>query len=364
MKKYLFYNEIKFKFKAKGTNVGIIIDKKIKEKLQETYLWRYISLPKFLDLITTQEIYFATNSQLITGDPYEGALPFFTDFLFNFDNEHETFINNLVNDSKELQPFLEKIQTKGLSLKVNNIRDNTFINCWHINDDENYLMWQSYAPESGAVAIVTDICSLIEAIDTDIEINAIPIIYNSKDFNQTVPDRKSEDEQELKNLVKLSSLYKKEFFKGENELRLIYQFGNTNRIKVKLDKLIKHIYLSPESTETERQIIINSLNLLKDNGKFNIESIEKIVSNSFISHTYKKSANEIKKIMRILASNIDIIQATEDEKKQIPYMFLLTLLLTDIPCHRMEKEMKKAENNNLSSDEKSTSDVDNDSLVK
>lgn len=106
--------------------MGIIIDKKLKEKLQKTYLWRYISLPKFLDLITTQEIYFATNSQLITGAPYEGTLPFFTDFLFNLDNEHETYINNLIKDSKELQPFLDKIQTKGLSLKINNIRDNWF----------------------------------------------------------------------------------------------------------------------------------------------------------------------------------------------------------------------------------------------
>lgn len=344
--------------------MGIIINKETKEKLQETYLWRYMSLPKFLDLITTQEMYFATNSQLITGDPYEGTLPFFTDFLFNFDNERETFINKLSTDLQELQPFLKKIQSKGLSLKINNIRDNTFINCWHINDDENHLMWQSYAPESGAVAIVTDICSLIEAIDSDIEIEAVPITYNSKDFNQAVTDKNSDDEQELKNLVKLSSLYKKEFFKGENELRLIYQFGNTSRIKVRLDKLIKHIYLSPKSTEVERQIIINSLNLLKTSGKFSVEDIEKIVSNSFISHTYKKSANEIKNIMGLIASNLDNIQATYDEKREIAYIFLFTLILTDIPCHRMEKEMKKAEDNSLVADENSTNNLDNDYLAK
>lgn len=342
----------------------IIIDKETKEKLKDTYLWRYMSLPKFLDLITTQEIYFATNSQLITGDPYEGTLPFFTDFLFNFDNERKTFINKLSADSQKLKPFLENIQSKGLSLKINNIRDNTFINCWHINDDENHLMWQSYAPESGAVAVVTDVCSLIEAIETDIEIEAVPITYNSKDFNQTVTDKNLDDEQELKNLVKLSSLYKKEFFKGENELRLIYQFGNTNRIKVRLDKLIKHIYLSPKSTEVERQIIINSLNLLKTNGKFSVENVEKIVSNSFISHTYKKSANDIKNIMGLIASNLDNIQATDDEKKQIAYLFMFTLILTDIPCHRMEKETKKAENNSLSPDEKSTNNLNNDCVAK
>jgi hypothetical protein len=35
------------------------------------------------------------------------------------------------------------------------------------------------------------------------------------------------------------------------------------------------------------------------------------------------------------------IQATHDEKKQIVYLFLFTLILTDISFHRMEKEMKK-----------------------
>lgn len=325
--------------------MGIVIEQSIKEKLQNTYLWRYMSLPKFLDLITTQTLYFATNTQLITGDPYEGTLPFFTDFLFNLEHERSSILNMLPDEAQELKSILEKIDTKGISSKINEIRNNTFINCWHISEDENYLMWQSYAPESGAVAIVTDVYSLIEAIETDIEISASPIIYSTKDFNQMVSDCNINDENELRNLVKLSSMYKKEFFQGENELRLIYQFADTNRINVKLEKLIKHIYLSPKSTEVERQIILNSLNILKDNGKFNAE-IEPLVSNSFISHTHKKSINTIKSCLTCIATGVNTMQTTEEEKAQMTVVLLLASVLTDIPNHRLEKEMKKAECNN------------------
>lgn len=35
------------------------------------------------------------------------------------------------------------------------ILNRTYVNCWHVNDDENYLMWQSYIRNSPGVAIKT-----------------------------------------------------------------------------------------------------------------------------------------------------------------------------------------------------------------
>ena len=323
--------------------MGITIDPNAKDILKDTYLWRYMSLPKFLDLITTQSLYFSTNTQLITGDPHEGTLPFFTDFLFNLDNNCKTIINNSNKSSSDLKILTESLNTKDISLKITDIRDKTFINCWHINDNENYLMWQSYAPESGGMAIVTDIHSLIEAMESDVEIEAVPIKYNTRDFNKLEKYKIVDDDKELALLVKLSSLYKREFFKGENELRLIYQFGDNNRIRVKLDKLIKHIYLSPKSTEVERQIIINSLNLIRDKGVFNIDNIDSLVSNSFISHTYKNSANNLRTFMGLFAKYLDSIKVAQEAQSKFIDIFLLSLVLTDIPSHKMEKELEKAE---------------------
>lgn len=318
--------------------MGITIDPNAKDILKDTYLWRYMSLPKFLDLITTQSLYFSTNTQLITGDPYEGTLPFFTDFLFNLDKDCKMLMNNPNNLSSDIKLLTEGLNTKDISLKINDIRDKTFINCWHINDDENYLMWQSYAPESGGVAIVTDIFSLIEAIEADVEIEAVPIKYNIRDFNKSETYKIVDDYKELALLVKLSSLYKREFFKGENELRLIYQFGNNNRVGVKLDKLIKHIYLSPKSTEAERQIIINSLKLIRNKGVFSVDNIDSLVSNSFISHTYKNSANNLRTFMGLLAKYLDSIKVAQEEQSKFIDIFLLSLVLTDIPSHKKKKE--------------------------
>ena len=319
--------------------MGIVIEPNAKNILKDTYLWRYMSLPKFLDLITTQTLYFSTNTQLITGDPYEGTLPFFTDFLFNLDKDCKMLMNNPNNLSSDIKLLTEGLNTKDISLKINDIRDKTFINCWHINDDENYLMWQSYAPESGGVAIVTDIFSLIEAIEADVEIEAVPIKYNTRDFNKSETYKIVDDYKELALLVKLSSLYKREFFKGENELRLIYQFGNNNRVGVKLDKLIKHIYLSPKSTEAERQIIINSLKLIRNKGVFSVDNIDSLVSNSFISHTYKNSANNLRTFMGLFAKYLDSIEVAQEEQSKFIDIFLLSMVLTDIPSHKKKKEI-------------------------
>ena len=39
-------------------------------KLQNTFLWRYMSLPKFLDLILNRRLYFADLVTLAKEDPY------------------------------------------------------------------------------------------------------------------------------------------------------------------------------------------------------------------------------------------------------------------------------------------------------
>ena len=36
--------------------MGLIIDKELRNELKDTYIWRYMSLAKFLDLITTNSI--------------------------------------------------------------------------------------------------------------------------------------------------------------------------------------------------------------------------------------------------------------------------------------------------------------------
>ncbi|ECK5629363.1 hypothetical protein FRL62_22280, partial [Salmonella enterica] len=41
----------------------------------ETKLWRYMSLDKFIDILSREELYFSPLSSYSNSDPYEGLLP-------------------------------------------------------------------------------------------------------------------------------------------------------------------------------------------------------------------------------------------------------------------------------------------------
>lgn len=326
--------------------MGLIIDKELRNELKDTYIWRYMSLAKFLDLITTNSIYFATNKQLITGDPYEGTLPIFTNALFYLDSDYQSKkeeYNNIT--AKPLIDILKDTKSLQISQKIENIRNSTYINCWHINDDENYLMWQSYARKKGDIAIVSDIDSLIDAIDTDIDIEAIKVKYSSKDFNieiTNVSNTVNNSEEELKEIIKISSKYKKELFKNENELRLIFQVNNKDfnqKIKVDLNKLIKYIYVSPDSTETEKQTVIKLISSLRDKKETNL-NIENKVFNSFISDTYAQESIQMNTEMALLGKIASKEFTEEDDLKNFIYTIIAIMINQDIPPHKREKEYK------------------------
>jgi len=324
--------------------MGIVIEESIKEKLQHTYLWRYMSLPKFLDLVNTQEMYFANNMQLIGEDPYEGALPMFTEMIFS--------IRKQINFYKQIHPELPDIvnghdyskKIEQVCSTIDKIRECTYINCWHINNDENYLMWKSYANEKGGVAIVTNISSLSEAFETDVEIKALPVEYETNAITKvqlpTYLDIISDefDIKKLEEIVFTSSLFKKEFFKNEQELRLIFQKVTNNRIKVNLAKLIKCIYISPNSTDFEKNVVINTLKKIDTN-----IDIENILHNSSLSRERYNTFNGFTGAFlngKYLIENSDM---TKEQKEEWKWKLLILSIFQDIPPHKFEQTIKKAE---------------------
>lgn len=329
--------------------MGIFIEQSIKDKLQNTYLWRYMTLPKFLDLIATQEMYFANNMQLIGEDPYEGALPIFTEMIFSLRKQNDFYkrfhpeLPNVINGAD----CVEKIEQ--VCSSIDKIREYTYINCWHINDDENYLMWKSYANEKGGVAIVTDISSLLEAFETEIDVKAIPVVYETNAItNVQLPsylDMISNDFNisQLEQIVLTSSLYKKEFFKDENELRLIFQKVANNRIKVDLNKLIKCVYISPNSTDCEKNVIINSLK--KINANIDIG----IIHNSSLSQERYNAYSGCSDALFSTQHFINNSNMTDNQKEEWKLKCFLLTMFQNIPPHKLEKTIKQTnDTSNLS----------------
>lgn len=216
------------------------IDRGLKATNGNRIIWRYMSLDKFIDLITYQELHF-TNANHMT-DKYEGVLPRKTAAakMRRLESEGMSSIRSIRSAVDEYESDWKRY------------KDITALSCWSMSRTESYALWKIYLGGSSAgVALKTTVGSLKKAIKTDPESNSIHINVGEIEYSDYVP------EHEL-NRYRLF-LRKYEFYKFEEEFRLfICEDENTQiidphplipysaiRVKVDLSILIDKIYLSP-----------------------------------------------------------------------------------------------------------------------
>jgi hypothetical protein len=96
-------------------------------------LWRYLSEHRLIELLENEELFFCPLSRL--SDGLEGAL---TD-----------------RTRARLRQFLvERYGERHADAMVDDYerdREQFYVNCWHINDHESYLMWKVYAERGFAI---------------------------------------------------------------------------------------------------------------------------------------------------------------------------------------------------------------------
>jgi hypothetical protein len=123
-------------------------------------LWRYQSLEKFIDLLSTGELFFAPLSFFVKTDPFEGYLPAAAmDALGELSRRHvrdiESFIPLFEDHCKRAQREIasgarEMLQRQLEDLKATPkrffqaIMQCQTVNCWHANDVESEAMWRLY----------------------------------------------------------------------------------------------------------------------------------------------------------------------------------------------------------------------------
>ena len=209
-------------------------------------LWRYMDLPKYLNLLTTNKIRF-TRSDLL-GDYFEGSTTAPTkqqmvDFLSSMfpkgsDSEHQ--ISNLLNQEVNVNTFT---------------RTHIYINSWHLNDGESEAMWKIYSKEFG-IAIVSTTNRILESMQTEENILKSLVKYIDYQADEIPPGNY------------LSPFtYKRLSFKHEEEFRLLlyhkpedlgpflsempsYDYLSNAmpsgiHVPVNLDKLISVVHVSP-----------------------------------------------------------------------------------------------------------------------
>lgn len=98
-------------------------------------LWRYLSAERLLDLLDSQELFFCHLPFLEDG--LEGALTART-------REHLASWFQAQNKSSKSQAYAEVEEYQRTQRFF-------YVNCWHMNDYESYLMWKAYGNRGFAI---------------------------------------------------------------------------------------------------------------------------------------------------------------------------------------------------------------------
>jgi len=200
-------------------------------------LWRYFSYERFRDLIFSEELFFAHLFQLPDG--LEGSLTAMTR-----DKLIETFFK-INGDMTIAQKDVEQYE---------NFLKDFFVNCWHMNNTESYLMWKVYGRKSGFAIRTTfeRIQAAFDCFDGAITGGIVDYIDFERDITQ------------LGNVLP-HAITKDLPYKDECEFRLIFWIPdpmnkgiaiapNGVRVRVNLQKLIERIYVSPIEKEVPSEL--------------------------------------------------------------------------------------------------------------
>ena len=177
-------------------------------------------------------MYFCRADYFQKEDHFEGSYP-------RLEYEHQI----KKNGGKESSRILYNITSK-----------DTFINCWHLSEYENFAMWKLYAKDEKGIAIQTNIVNFKDAFkDSDRTIYAGKVDYI--DYETDTFYQESSHDYYLMNTFSLF-IHKRKIYSYENEYRAICtdpKGSNYNGINIKVDlnKIINKIFLSPYSYAEE-----------------------------------------------------------------------------------------------------------------
>lgn len=223
-------------------------------------LWRYQDLPRYLDLLLKQQLFFCRADRF--EDAFEGK------YTVEVKKELVKEQAEELGNGKTNEAVVQKAKQQVEQLTEAHIAKRTFvtINSWHWNDVENYAMWKIYAKGTYGLAIQTTYERLKQCFNKAKQ----PVFIGKVNYDNNCEDLLSNDS--LKPF-----LHKRKMFEYENEVRCCYLMPKDNElnwdaqdtndgvfINVDLNTLIERIYISPYSPKWINEIVAGI------NEKFNI----------------------------------------------------------------------------------------------
>jgi len=198
----------------------------------ESTIWRYMDFSKFVDMLDSSCLFLPGLTILKNIDPYEGSL---VPFDPNYKNGESS---EIVRESNE------------------EISDNIFVSCWHINDVESAALWKLYSRSNEVIAIRSEVSKLVSAIEHPDQYHNASIILTAVEYGHEKVRNKYKD-----NFNGISGddivFTKRRCFEHERELRLaIYNDGSSLPLspdktglllKVNLEDMLSEVIISPEA---------------------------------------------------------------------------------------------------------------------
>jgi hypothetical protein len=157
-----------------------------------TTVWRFMSLEKYLSLLTTSKLYFCRLDKL--EDPWEGTYP----------KEIMDWVKNNVPEKQKagIDRYFES------HVKIEN-----FVSCWHANEHESAAMWDLYGSRHSAVAIRSTIGRIKASVNDGVRTFIGRAIYH---------DRLPVRDGMISGILPV--FFKRPSFMHENEIRILRQY--------------------------------------------------------------------------------------------------------------------------------------------
>ena len=201
---------------------------------RDVSVWRYMDLAKFLTMISTRSLYFPRADLL--GDDFEGSVS-----QINADLYLE---NYRANPERYTTPPRKEI--------YRNLRNYTYVNCWHMNECESAAMWSLYGRQKRAIAVKTTYAALADALPEDAVLGMITYL----DYRHNLIPA---------NYIHMPYMHKRESFAHEMEVRGVLsnipQEGSDRTplrapvrssgisIPINLEALVHVVHISPKAPD-------------------------------------------------------------------------------------------------------------------
>jgi hypothetical protein len=164
----------------------------------DTILWRYMDLSKFVALLSMESIWLARADTFL--DKNEGKFHLeMQETLRKAYGKFRITGNALIKNEDDFQRYLIH---------------NSYLSCWHENNHENMVMWEIYSQKKEAIAIKTTVRDLIGSLDlSNFKRNFFELKLSKVDYTPS---------EQIKGSLKYSSPFfvKRPHFSFESEVRL------------------------------------------------------------------------------------------------------------------------------------------------